>query len=96
MTVRRKDLAGVNNAWRICIYISPKNNYEEVFYGTEADATKREGELRRQKARGELFTSIRRTGPPAKRERKAGAQLNQTRIVYDGRGYIVLWRSWRE
>jgi hypothetical protein len=63
MTVRRKDLAGVNNAWRICIYISPKNNYEEVFYGTEADATKREGELRRQKARGELFTSIRRTRP---------------------------------
>ena len=96
MTVRRKQLASASNAWRVVIYLSPRNNYEEVFYGTEGEATDREVELRRQKASGRLSPNIRRAGPPAKRGRKAGAQLNQTRIVYDGRGYIVLWRSWRE
>ena len=91
MTVRRKYLAGASNAWRVCIYLSPRNTYEEVFYGTEAEATEREAELRAQKAVGRLSTDMKRTGP-----KKTIQRLHKERIIYDGRGYIVLWESWRE
>jgi hypothetical protein len=98
MTVRRKYLAGASNAWRVAVYLSPRNNYEEVFYGTEAEATDREAELRAQKAAGRLLPSVKRTESPTESGYK---RLHKERIICGGRGYIVLWQNvskshWRE